>query len=677
MRFLRLPAWRTAIAAAIAGSFAAACSIEEPKLPTLETELVLPLGTLRYDVAELIEGEDSFVTGEDDVIALQIGGDLDSVSVGEAIDIHVDGAGVDAVLDGVELSAGTPASFAFTLGALYPPAQSAAGMPLPVPPFTFTVVSPTQDLPGFTSASIRSGEIQVTLTNGLPVPLGGAAPPEQILLRLADPASGTTLTQLLLTDELPAGQTRTHTLDLAGASAGDSLRVELSGGSPGSQGAPVGIDPAACLSVDVTCDALVVDSAVAPIPAQSFRDTLVVDLPDSVQVVRGTIARGTLRVDLVSDLPLPLTARLLVPALHRPDGSSLQMDVPLAAGAAASASSDLTDCTLEFEGAVGDRLEVLAVADTPGSLGGDVAIQSGTSMHAELLPLTLSFASVTGIVDPQRVELDPTHVDVDLPDEMEQLQLEQAELRLELHTGVQMPAAVDLRLQGVSADGAMVPLDLHFDLASPEGEGIADHQLVFDGTNSELLPFLNNLPVRIELSGSASVGDGFTPGTIRAGDALWASWQIDAPLSVALAPQAIELDARALDLSDDVRDEIRERVLTASVAATVRSTLPVGARVWIGLDVDSSRVHTQPHLRLGPVDLPAATGSKGGERIAAVAASELRLAAEDLPWIADQPVLQAVTVELPGTAGAFVVLRSTDRVEVSGMLRARLRIAED
>ena len=676
MRSPRPRGWRAVVAAAAAALAASACSIEEPKLPTVETELVIPLGTLHYELAELVEGEDSFITGDDDILALQLAGDLDSVAVGDGLDVSVGGASVDAVLDGIELAAGSPATFAFALVQLYPPAQQAGGMDLPVPAFTFAAASPSRDLPGFTQATIRSGGLHVRLANGLPVPLGGATPPDQIQLRLLDPGSGIVLTQLQVPLPLPPAGTATYTLDLAGAVAGDSLRVELAGGSPGSAGAAVPIDPAAMLSVEVTCDALEVESAVAPIPAQTFEDTLTVGLPDSIQVIQGTLARGTLQVDLASDLPLPVATRLLVPALRTAAGSPLQLDVPLAARGSGTASADLAGCTLDFGGALGERLDVVAQASTEGSAGVDVAIQSGARVHAELLPLTLTFASVTGIVDPQGVVLDPTHVDVDMPGELDQLELENAELCIDVHTQVQMPATVDLHLEGTSDAGSMVPLDLSFELPPPEGAGLADRTFRFDRDNSQLLPFLNNLPVRLELGGHAGVGDGLSPGTITAGDALWASWRIEAPLSVALQPQEVTIDARLLDLSEDLRRQIRERVVAVSLSATVQSTLPVGARVWIGLDADSTRVYTQPRIRLGPVQLPAAAG-KGSQRLAAVAVSELLLATDDIPVIADQQLLQGVTVELPGTDGSFVVLRATDRIDVRGMLRARLKLAED
>jgi hypothetical protein len=666
-----------ALTAAVCLAGLSACSIQEPKLPTFQTELAIPLGTLRYGVDELLRHEPALVTGQEGSLSLQFSGSIDSVAVGNRLDLAVGGRSVAASIGVITLDPAPPAAYTFRLGTLYPPAEAAQGPFLPVPPFAFFAPSPASDLPGFTRASVVAGGLDVRIHNGLPVPVGGPSPPERMELRLIDPALGSDVAALLLDVAIPANGEEERFLDLAGTMLPDSLRVQIEGGSPGSYGTPVAIDPEVALSVTVQIQSLQVDSAQAPIGARSFGDSSQVALPDSIRVLQATLASGALQLQLSSDLPLPVRARLTLPQVRDAQGATIEVEVPLAAAGTGLASVDLAQATLDFGAQPGQSLTIRTVVDTPGSQGASVWVTAGQRVAATVAPLSLSFARVVGVLQPQQTLLAQTQIDLPIPRDLPTLTLAQAQLTLLLRSAVDLPGTIDLHLEGRSDHGVVVPMDLRLDLAAGQGEAQGVRSYMFDAGNSGLLAFLDNLPVSMLVSGMATVGDGVTAGTIARGDGLVASYRIDAPLTLSLAPQTLRIDPRRLALGEDARRRIGERVLGASLQAEVSSTLPVAARVFIGLDPDSSAVHDAPRIRLGPIDLPAAGAFEGGSRQPAVATTLLALDDADVLLLADQDVYQGVRIELPGTNGQTVTLHASDGVEVRGLLRARVRLGKD
>ena len=195
-----------------------------------------------------------------------------------------------------------------------------------------------------------------------------------------------------------------------------------------------------------------------------------------------------------------------------------------------------------------------------------------------------------------------------------------------------------------------------------------------NGDDDSFLNFLNNFPVRIVASGEASIGDGVTVGSVSSQSSVSASYSIGAPLTISLEPRDIELDAQALDLEEDTREELRDRLIGAQLELRVLSSLPVGASAWIGFDPDALSVHSDPLLQVGPVDLPEPTLERGDGMTEST--SVVTLSEAQIDQILAGDFYQGVTVSLPGTDGQFVTLRATDRLEISGFLRAQLRLGD-
>ena len=673
MRRLRPPS----LALSGAALLLVGCTVESPQAPDFESEWRIPLGTVVKTVEELIAGDDAFVVGADGSLSVQAEGQIDAVSLGDRLDVTIAGLSMDAEIGPIDLDPAAQVDFDYRLDQLYPPAAILDGQSVVVPAFTFASSSPPQDLPGFRSAVLETGGLRVTLSNGLPVPIGGVADPERVHLDLIDPVDGSVLASLDVPDAVAPGANYVDTIDLAGRSLGDSVRVDLRGGSPGSGGEAVTVDASASLAVRVETLPMRVLVAEAEIGAQSFSDTSTVALGDSLLVADADIASGVLQIDLRNDLPVPADARLSIPALRTPAGDAFALTIPLPAGAAASRSVDLRDHRLDFGIEVSDTLRIVSTLDSPGSGGDPVSIRSTDGVSVDIAPLALRFARVRGIVDPIDVALARSTATLDLPDQLDDLRLARAELVLAIQTSLGLPGTVDLRLRGFDAGDVPYPLDVHVDLpAAPEGSSLL-HEVRLDETNSDLLGFLDHLPVRIEIDGDARVGDGTSLGSVAVDDSVAARWSIAAPMTVQLLAQSIEVDPQSLDLDADLRRQLDERLVGLDLEAEVRSTLPVAATAWLSLDPDSTRVRVKPSLMLGPIEIPASIRERGdGTRELAISRSSLRVEETEVPTITGPRTWQFVRVDLAGTGGNTVTLRATDRIEFSGFLRARLRVGD-
>lgn len=671
---------RSGSVAALAASctmLLAGCTIESPELPTFESEWIVPLGTIDETVASLIEAEPDFVIGADGSITLSTSGELDAVALGDQLDIDVEGIDFLAEIGTLHIDATPPVGFAHRLGAIYPLAESLDGFTTTVPSFTFDLDSDPQDLPGFRSATLVNGGLELDVVNGLPVAIGGAGGPEQLVIVLVDPADDAVIVQFVVPVEIAAGATHGETIDLAGTTLPDSVGVRLTGGSAGSGSSPVLVDADAELEVSVRTTDLTASSAEATFGAQDFETVSRVGLPDSVRVLHATVSRGDLVLNLRNDLPVAVSAEIEIPGFV--DAQNRALSIPLAMPAASSTELgvDLRPYELRLGTDPGQTLDVIARLSTAGSPSTYVTLRSTDVVEVQMQPLRIEFSSVTGIIDPVSIDIEESETSIEIPDDLEHLQLQSAELVLGFRSTLGLPVSVDLRLEGTNDDGVMVPLLTTIELPAVFPDDPPNHSRTLSSMNSSIVEFLNNLPSRITFRGTAQVGDGVSIGTVSSTDSVSARWSIAAPMTVAVGAQTIDTDAEQLDLDDDLREQLEERLIELTLEAEVTSTLPLAAIAYVGVDSDSLTVFDAPELRLGPIAIPAAgPAGKGTPRPPSIVVSRIVVAQEDIPLILRAGTWQGLRLEIPGTEGEFVSLLSTDAVVVRGFLRARVLVGK-
>lgn len=658
--------------------FTAGCEIAEPKLPTFTTQVSVPLGEERLDVADALDDEDYLTELPGHTLGFTVDGDPDTVSLDFDLAADIAAQSIDESLGSFPIDLHAPVGIDFTLARIYPPAQAYDGLVVPVPPFPLVQTSDPEDIEDMERAVIGAGTLEVSVHNGLPVPIGADSGPDQLVLDLTDPATGTPFATVIF-GRIPAGGDAVRTADLAGVALPGEASVRLAGGSPGSDGALVLIDAATTIRVNASFHDLEVTEAVAVVPAQSFTSTFSTELPDDYGVLEAVVAAGGTTVTATNDMSIPCHAVITWREVVDLDGHPLTEIFDLAPHAQASRAV-----------AFGGRL-VRAPDDTPlhaltaeiqvtspGSGGEAVHLDAVAGLHASIAAGSISFHSVTGTVPSLDYAFDPLDEAIDLPEELDGLSLTAATLTLELENTSGVAANAHFALTGTSAAGAPRGLDVEQPIAAAAGDRAAVTVITLDQTNSTIIDFLNNLPTRITLTGGVTTDAG-TIGTVRANDRAVVRWRIVAPVEVVVHDSYLYGDPQALDLDDDTRDLLRDHAGAARADLEVLNHLPLGVELRLLFSPDATSIETDPLLVVGPIAVPAATRDPQTHAVAEASLSrpQVALTAAQSQLLGTPGLYSVIEVHVPDSAGDPARVLTTDYLTVRGLIRLDVEVSDD
>lgn len=659
--------------------FASGCTIEEPELPSFTTMATIPIGDHDITVSELIEDQDFLAAGADSAVLFAVDGDAETVALNVDLSTELAGADLDAALGDFVIDAPDPMAFAFRLDEMYPEAALLPPTPLPVPAFDFALESDPADIAGIESATVAAGRISVEIVNGLPVPISGDAPPEQLAVELIDPRYGSVITTLDAAGELPAGASGVWTADLAGVELPGEVSVRVAGGSPGSA-APVLVDPASSLEISVAIEDLTVAEASAVIGAQSISAGAVETLPDSLGVISAAIASGALDITVENGLPLACSAELSCPGMHHSDGSPLLVVVDLPPRGVTSVLVDLAGAGIQSPtDAPLTELEWSVSVSSAGSGGSPVTLRAQDRLLLDVAPATLFFDEITGIIPEQRFALDSMVESIDIPDELDGVTLTQAALTVEIMNDSGIDGELAVRLEGTSADGETAVLETTARIEPRKGPSPERTVIQMDADNSDITRFLQLMPEEYEMTGEVTVGGPGSVQTVRPGDSADISWRIDAPLRVMIENSEIHREAEPLDLDEDLREELDERIYSGRILTSVLNRFPFDVQVLFQVGADSVSAADSPGLVIGPLAVAGApvdpaTGYAKGQN---ESNHDIQLTREQIRVLTQPEAHTAVVALIPGTSGAEVALRIGDYLKVTGAVTAEILVEED
>ncbi len=653
------------------------CEINKPEMPTFDTSLTIPLGVERIDILEVIEDEDFLEIADDGGLSFFIDGDPDTMGFDFELSADIGAQTIEQGLGNFELAALDPMSYAFELGDIWAPATGANNLVSIVPGFPINVSSGSQDIPDVDSATLTSGSVSVTLSNDLPVPVGAASGPDQIIMTLEDPGNGAVFATFVF-PEIASGASSTQTVDLAGVTLPGDVRVSLAGGSPGSSAQPVTVNGTDSINIDAQFNDLVVSSASAVIGAQTFQTSFETELPADFELEHAIISSGLVGLNITNDMPLPAQAILTWNDLHNLQGNALSVTFDLAAGQSESRDIDFSGYILSATGAPLLALEAIVDINTPGSSGATVTMNSTSGLTADLVGGTISFSSVTGLVPAYSVPIDPIIEEIDLPDEMDGLELVAASMVLHVTNSAGLPANLDLTLSGTSASGDIVTMMVNERILAAESRATVT-DIVLNESNSSIVGFLNNLPTSISLAGNVEVGGNGTRGTVHADDYAIVSWDIIAPVEVIITGTTLDSDPSALDLDLDMRDMISDHAMGAEIQTEILNHLPLAVEIFIKAGTDTSTIASAPLLEIGPLMVNAAQIDPITHVVSqsVISTPQVLLTMEDAKIFARQGLHTLVEVRLPSSNGNPVRMLSTDYLEVRGIIQMDVKVNDD
>ncbi len=650
------------------------CEINKPEMPTFDTSLTIPLGVERIDILDAVEDEDFLIIGDDGGLSFFIDGDPDTMDFDFELSADIGSQTIEQGLGNFELSAIDPMTYAFELGQIWAPADGATDVLTVVPAFPIDVLSSAQDIPDIESATMTSGTISLTLTNGLPVPVSAASGADQLQISLEDPVSGAVVA-LFVFPEVPAGGASVQTFDLAGTTLPGDIRVRMLGGSQGSSGLVVNVNGTDSIEIEAQFTNLVVSSAEAVIGQQTFATSFETELPADYELEMAVISSGSVQLDVTNGMPVPCQAVMTWNKLQDLSSAPLSVVFDLAAGQSISQMVDFSGYILSSSGDPITSLVADVDITTPGSEGSSVTLSAGDGLTADLMGGTISFNSVTGLVPNYSVPIDPILEEIDLPDEMDGLELVAASMVMHVTNSAGLPADLALTLQGTSSSGNVVTMEVNEVILAAETRATVT-DIVLDQTNSSIVEFLNNLPVNISLSGDVIVGGNGVTGTVHADDFAVISWDINAPVEVVITGTTLDGDPSALDLDQDMRDMIGDHVRGAFIQTEIQNHMPVAVELFIKAGCDTATLASAPLLEIGPLVVDAALVDPVTHIVtqSVISTPTVDLSAEDALIFSREGLHTLIEVRLPSSNGTIVRMMSTDYLEVRGAIQMDVNV---
>jgi len=662
----------------IALALTAGCTIEEPALPTFSTHLAVPVGTHDLTAAEMIADQEYIYAGADSILFFTVEGDTTSVALDLDLSADLEAVDTEATIGSVELDDPAPLSYVFSLVELWPAVGSLPPGVYPVPPFTFDVESDPLELDGFDHAHVSSGFITLSLDNRLPIPLSGDTPPETITAEVVHAGTGAVVTSLVFAAEIAPGTEATAVAELADVDLPGNLAVRLTGGSAGSAGADIG--PEAWLGISLSISELVVDEARAAIGSQSFQETSALALPDSLRIVEATVASGLMNVTLTSGLPIPATVYIYFNEFETPEGDPFLLTFAMPRNGTEVTQADLAGARITAGGGAPlDSLTYTVGVVSPGSDGELVDIAAGMRVSALMDATTLAIGEVTGLIPAYTFELEPVTQLIDIPDELDGLQLPAATLVIELFNGTGINGNIDLLLTGRNGSGETASLAATADVAPARDGEPAKTTILLDESNSTIADLLSILPESFTFSGAVNIGGGDEVGTMRPGDQAQVVWWADAPLRLVIDDAEIDRDPAALDLDEELRRNLDEHLLAAEIITEIDNHFPFGLDVLFLVGPDSVSALNDPELVIGPLSVAPGVVDETTHyvRDAVLTKYVIALDATQIRAFTRQGAYTALRALIPGTDGQEVVLRSCDSLSARGALSVEILIDND
>jgi len=421
------------------------CTLDSPdqdKLPVWSTTIEIPIIQTRIDLDTFLE--DSLISvNEDSIYVFNKTVEIDSVEVGDQLKIDpieksfvqyasavtvdssnttftigYDSVGLDDItelidakiglveLDNIGAEETDPISFSdimpAALVANIDAAITAGGGSSNVVVDTVALVPQQKSISfnSFSSADISSGNIDVTITNNLFIPLG--AP---IYVDVKN-SIGTLIFQLVWDTEIAPDSSSTITQDVSGMTLTGNMLVEVSGTSNGSQGDTVTVttgDLSSTFTVELAARDFQVTQAIAVVPAQSISDTSSIELASSETVVEEAVmSNGNLNIIVTNNLPLTGNVQLVIPSLYfgTADSTFTQnfglaigtFSVPTVNMSGWTMAMDYTDQSLDYHYLI-----------TTDSTGSSVNIDSSDNVELNLAITDIFFNEVTGQIESQTI----------------------------------------------------------------------------------------------------------------------------------------------------------------------------------------------------------------------------------------------------------------------------------
>ena len=594
------------------------CAVSRPAAPSTNFVINIPVANDSTTIEEVVAGRSSFLeideqTGgmalhvtipenpDDSLGTAKVGDNLATPATEQTLDptpigtIKLPGAPLPPVEIALQ-DLGFPTSIDVGGGVevpidLEPGAEIPEALPTAVdaspPPVGF-------DLENIDEVVIERGGIELSVTNGLPIPLSTL----QITLR--DSARQRDVGESINIENVrPNGgqATRRLSLDEESMSGNLAFKVRIVTGDEGA--VTIGDDPR--LVIVASLDTLEVSSVSGRIPQQVFApdEPQIVEFPESdVKVDSAAISAGEIEITIDNQIPLIVNVKLSVLNLvDRDTGQPVDFEIPLEAGSESEPKTfDLSNASFvqPRDRDTDERDQLLVTYEATTSESDQVeTISSLQAIAVSVVVSPLVFSRLEGRLDQVSLDIPEQRQSVEIPAGLANVNIATTSLEVHVSSAIGFQADVALDITGTNTAGEaapLLPIRETFKRGDPDFP-VSDTLMV---SPQALTDFLNFLPSEIVINARVVVGDGVTPDII------------DSSHSVTLVRVVFDTEPR-LSITEDTqmepaeslqditfrdseaRRKIRSNFVSGSVTATLENSIPlgVGVRLFVGRTRDA------------------------------------------------------------------------------------------
>jgi hypothetical protein len=295
-----------------------------------------------------------------------------------------------------------------------------------------------------------------------------------------------------------------------------------------------------------------------------------------------------------------------------------------------------------------------------------------------------SLSSVTGILNGIDISIDPFETEIEMPEEIDELRVGDANVFLTFGEDIPFPMDVDILIEAVEIAGGTTT------------ETILIQQTLIPGAGDTIqvpnvADFFNSIisqPSRIVIAGDVSIGDGVTSGTISEDDTLTGKAILQAPLIFTLpAYDSDSGDPQRLDLDEDTREMIQENIKNLMLTGEIENHLPTGLtlEVLFSKDRADTTIYDPLYTPDFTISLDMAPAPNDGQNPAHVLAPvispiDVEIDEQDIENLfADSLLYYGLRFDFAGTGGDMVEIRASDyiRIQMNFSARVDAKIPED
>jgi hypothetical protein len=390
-----------------------------------------------------------------------------------------------------------------------------------------------------------------------------------------------------------------------------------------------------------------------------------VPLPDTVVVTKASIDSGRISVEMRNANAHGAHATFIMRELTR-NGQPFTMEFDIAANQVKTFTQFLDGYEFNTIPSQGRNYIYYEASLTGGFVPETIDIRITVS--------EIVYTSMTGRIKEVVIGFSDVNADIDMPEEIEGIQIGSATAELTLLNSVAFPAQVDMTVKGTNKKNETAFVTIP---ATTIAKGSAGHPSTTMVTLANMQNIINLFPNKIEFSGKAKVGDNTTQATVTEKDSIRGSILFKAPLVFSLPARKNDVEPDTIEMKDEeARRRMREDAQNAKLTISLENSLPVGFTVYLLFSKRQQdggknlyNILALPSVPEGAMvdtlNLPIGTLGGGSPRTVSqpgITSFSITLTKKDFQIFDSPQVYQGMRIEFPGTQGSMVKVRPDDYI---------------